>query len=53
MTDKETLSLRHLGVFFDQSMSLDGHSRQLIRNCFIIWEILRTLVCVSGFQRHA
>lgn len=28
------LSLRNLGVLFDQSLSLDGHSRQLVRNCF-------------------
>jgi len=27
-------SLRNLGVLFDQSMSLDSHSRQLVKNCF-------------------
>uniref|UniRef100_A0A8C5D5C0 Reverse transcriptase domain-containing protein n=1 Tax=Gouania willdenowi TaxID=441366 RepID=A0A8C5D5C0_GOUWI len=27
-------SLRNLGVVFDQSMSLEGHCRQLTKNCF-------------------
>uniref|UniRef100_A0A3B3CUW0 Reverse transcriptase domain-containing protein n=1 Tax=Oryzias melastigma TaxID=30732 RepID=A0A3B3CUW0_ORYME len=27
-------SLRNLGVLFDKSMSLEGHSKQLVKNCF-------------------
>lgn len=31
-------SLRNLGVMFDQIMSLDSHSRQLVKNCFLSFE---------------
>uniref|UniRef100_A0A669EIT0 Reverse transcriptase domain-containing protein n=1 Tax=Oreochromis niloticus TaxID=8128 RepID=A0A669EIT0_ORENI len=47
------LSLRYLGVIFDSAMSLEQHSRQLIRNClFQLRNIskLRTLLSKSELE---